>query len=280
MTRPRPSSLQAPLALAALLIALGSAGEARGDETEDGFARAKKALDAERYDEAIVELESLADRGVLHPSVSYQRGLAYARRAHGADAEPGDLGRAAAGFEEAIRLDPLDADSVKALELVRAEVTRRRARQDKQDNLVRPSPDRALLTLVSPDVWTVLAILASLGLSIGLLLRLSQTRALRVASAVMAPLSGLFLLVLGPTAWTSRHIAETRRPGVIVAPGADITDDNGKSVGAPEVPEASLVEVGERRGDELLVRYGSYEGWVPARTVRPLLVNQPRIAGR
>lgn len=263
------------LALTGALLGPAQA-QAEDADVEQAFSSATEALKKDRVDDALVSLEALADRGVLHPAVSYQRGLAYAKRAHGPDAQPGDLGRAASGFEESLRLDPLDADATKALELVRAEVARRRARQDKKDALVRPSPDRVLLTAVSPDVWTVLAAGAALLFAIGLLLRLASARGLRVTSAVLAPLSALFLLVLAPAAWTSRHIADTRRPGVIVATGADISDDDGKSIGAPEIPEASLVEVGERRGENILVRYGSYEGWVPARAVRVLLVNRPR----
>ena len=61
------------------------------------------------FGKAIDDLEHLADRGFVHPDASYDRGVAYVMRVRGGAERPGDLGRAAAGFEEALLLRPHDA---------------------------------------------------------------------------------------------------------------------------------------------------------------------------
>ena len=67
------------------------------------FASATAALSAERHAEAIARFEALADRGVVDPVVSYDRGLAYAARVRAKNEQPGDLGRAAHGNSTAMR---------------------------------------------------------------------------------------------------------------------------------------------------------------------------------
>ncbi len=241
---------------------------------EDGgeFERASHALDKGDLKTAIGELEVLADRGVIHPDVSYNRGLAYARRSRTRAAEAGDLGRAAAGFEEALRLAPDHGDAALALDLVRAEVARRRSRQDKNDTIVRPSLERVLMTQWSPFVWGVSAVVASVLLAVGLLLRSRPSGWAHVAGSVLAPFALLGLVVLTPVAYFSREIAETTRPGVVITPEAALTDLAGANIDAPVMPEATLVELGERRAENVFVRWGSYEGWVAQSAVRPLLV--------
>ena len=51
---------------------------------------------------------------------------------------------------------------------------------------------------------------------------------------------------------------------------AFLTDENGAAKGGDPVPEAASVEVGERRGGLVHVRWGATEGWVPATSVRLL----------
>ncbi|MBL8741734.1 MAG: hypothetical protein JNK04_11590, partial [Myxococcales bacterium] len=185
---------------------------------------------------------------------------------------PGDLGRAAAGFEEASRLDPNDADAVRALDLVRAEVARKRSRQDKSDTIVRPTLDRVVAEQLSPTSWSLAAIAASVLMSIGVLLRSRPSGFMHVAGTLLAPISLIALLGLAPLAYFSRELAETTRPGVVVVVEAALQDENGANTDAPAIPEATLVELSERRGDNVLVRWGSYEGWLPHESVRPLLL--------
>ncbi|MBL9028655.1 MAG: hypothetical protein JNL21_41065 [Myxococcales bacterium] len=258
------------LAGLAAAIWLGVALPCRADEPSVHFERATRAIAAKDAQKAIVELETLADRGFAHPDVAYNRGLAYALRAK-ASGQPGDLGRAAAGFEEALRLRPEDRDAAHALDLVRAEVTRRRSKQDKSDRIVRPSLDRVLLRLLSPAVWAGLAMAASVAFATGLLLRRRPTGLVHVAGSVLAWLMFVALLGLVPLAFGSSWLERARGAAVVVAPALTLRDSSGKAVGdAPEVPEAALVELGDSREGQVLVRWGSYEGWVPRETVRPL----------
>jgi hypothetical protein len=254
------------VAVAALV---STPSRARGaDDREARFEKAAAALEKNDTAAALLELEALADRGVLHPDVAYSRGLAYAMRARSEAAEPGDLGRAAQGFEEALRMRPGDRDAERALDLVHAEVARRRARMDKNDTIVRPSLDRVLVTTLSPVTWTILAVVASLLLGFGLLARKREARVVRIAGRLLVPVSILALAGLVPAAALSRSLSETRREGVVVVPEIGMRDDDGQPTQAPDIPEATLLEVGERKDDVLLVRWGSYEGWVPAESVR------------
>lgn len=239
----------------------------------DVYQRAAVALDEGDYDLAILELESLADDGVVHPDVSFNRGLAYASRARSDDAQMGDLGRAAVGFEEAVRLRPGDADAMRALDAVRAEVTRRRSRQDKSDVVVRPSIDRAVVQLLSPAIWSIAAMIASLLFGIGIVMRLRRSGWVHVTGTVLAPLALVAAIALVPMAAFARDLADTRFPGVIVDAEAVLEGDDDKRLDAPVIPEASLVEIGERKDDEVFVRWGNYEGWVPYRTVRAVVVD-------
>jgi hypothetical protein len=51
---------------------------------------------------------------------------------------------------------------------------------------------------------------------------------------------------------------------------AHLTDAAGVAKGGQALPEAALVEVSDRSGRLLKVRYGAIEGWVPASAVRIL----------
>ncbi len=239
---------------------------------EELFTRASTALEKSKYAQAIQDFETLADQAEPHPDLAYNRGMAYALRSRSASAVSGDLGRAAAGFEEALRLNPRDGEAEKALELVRAEVTRRRSKLDKKDALVRPSLDRVIVGLLPVAVWAYLAIGFAVLFGVGLVLRQRARGALHVAGAVAAPLALLACLVLVPLAIFARELDLTTRPAVVVAPETTLSDAEGKPLDAPPLPEASLVEIGARKGDTVAVRWGSYEGFLPADHLRPLLV--------
>jgi hypothetical protein len=255
-----------------LSMAVLISGSAAAGESEDGFARASEALAKNDAKRALAELEVLADRGYIHPDVSYDRGIAYVMRARTNTAQPGDLGRAAAGFEEASRLQPHDGEAARALDLVRAEVARKRSRQDKNDTIVRPTLDRVVTEQFSPTSWSIAAIIASILMSIGLLLRSRPAGWAHIAGSLVAPIALIALLSLAPVAYFARQLEATTRPGVIVVTEAALQDENGSNTDAPVIPEATLVELSERRGENVFVRWGSYEGWLPHDTVRPLLL--------
>ncbi len=258
---------------AAFVLALALGGASAAAATSDPgevFARAKTALDKKDPATAIVELETLADRGYAHPDVSYNRGLAYALRARSSAAQAGDLGRAAAGFEETLDLRPTDAEARRALDLVRSEIAKRRSRQDKSDTIVRPSLDRVLMRLLTPNTWAGLAVGASVLFAVGLVLRRRASGPAHVAGLVVASLAFVASLALLPLAFGSRWLAERRGAAVIVVPAVTLRDDAGKPTIAPEIPEAARVELGDAKEGDVFVRWGSYEGWVERASVRPL----------
>ncbi len=156
-----------------------------------------------------------------------------------------------------------------ALDLVRAEVTRRRARHTRDAIDVRPTLDRVVIGLAGEETWGFAALAASLALAVGLVLRPRAGRA-HIAGSILVPTAIVGLLVLAPLAWGARALRLSTRSGVVIAGEVRLTDDQGRAVGGEAVPEAASVEVGERRGALAHVRWGSSEGWVPAADVRVL----------
>ncbi len=269
MTRPAPW-IAAELLAGALLGALLGVGGARADESpEDLFGKGATALGHGEYGVAIDTFEALADQGFVHPDASYDRGIAYVMRYRAHADHPGDLGRAAAAFEEALLLRPGDHDADAALDLVRAEVTRKRAQKTRDAIDVRPTLDRVVVGLADEETWGFAALLASLLLAVGLVLRPRAGRA-HIAGSILTPTALVALLVLAPLAFAARSLRLSTRPGVVITAEVRLTDDQGHALSGEPVPEAASVEVGERRGALAHVRWGASEGWVPAADVRVL----------
>ena len=122
-----PSLRLAALVVSVSLLVSARAG-AQNDTPSETFERGTAALERGAYGEAIAELESLADRGFVHADASFNRGLAYVGRARSLQAEPGDLGRAAAALSETLALRPDDEEAEQALFAVRSEIGRRLSR--------------------------------------------------------------------------------------------------------------------------------------------------------
>src|SRR6266699_2644113 len=119
------------LLVAAALGVFGSvahADEAPDEAPESLFKKGALALRDGSVNEAVEVFEALADRGFVHPDASFDRSLSYLARVRAGLERPGDLGRAAAALEETLLFRPDDREAESALELVRAEVARRRAR--------------------------------------------------------------------------------------------------------------------------------------------------------
>ena len=254
----------------ALALALTAASSARAeDRPEDLFAKGAATLAHGEYGAAIDTFEALADQGFVHPDASYDRGLAYVMRYRAHAGRPGDLGRAAAAFEEVLLLRHGDADADAALDLVRAEVTRGRARHSRDTVDVRPTLDRMVLGLAGEQTWAVAAFVASLALAAGMVLRPRKGRA-HIAGSILVPTAIVASMVLVPLTWGARSLRRSTRPGVVVATEVRLTDEAGRATTADPVPEAASVEVGERSGALAHVRWGATEGWAPAADVRVL----------
>ncbi len=257
--------------LAALLAALSiTAAASAADPPEALFQQGALALARGEYGVAIERFEAMSDLGFAHPDASFDRGLAYVARVRAGADRPGDLGRAAAAFEEALLLRPGDQDADRALDLVRAEVTRRRARRNKDTASVRPTLDRVVVGLASERTWSLLALAASVLLAVGLALRQRPRGVLHVTGRILAPTAVVLLCVLVPLALGARQLRLTTHPGVVVVPEAHLVDESGTALGGDPIPEAASVEVGEARGALIHVRWGATEGWVTSGSVRLL----------
>ncbi len=250
---------------AALLALCAAAARA---ETPDTFAAGADALAEGRYEDAIAQLEAYADREPAHPDASFNRGLAYLMRVQNGAERPGDLGRAAAAFEESLAMRD-DPEVRQALALVHGEVARRRSRRGEDAVLARPTLDRVIVNLASERSWGIAAVVASCVLALGLVLRRRQG-SLRLAGVLMIPASVVALLALVPLYLGARHLRTDTRVGVLVVREAHMTDDKGVALGGAAIPEAAKLELGERRGKLVRARYGAVEGWLPADTIRLL----------
>lgn len=254
------------------LLAAGPAyaGEKDAPRPEDRFTEATAALSRGEYGTAIDQFEALADAGFAHPDASYNRGLAYVMRVSARAERPGDLGQAAAAFEETLKMRPGDGDAEKALDTVRAEVTRRRSRKAKDAILVRPTLDRLVVGLGSEQSFGLSAVIASILLTLGILLRRRPAGPAHVAGSIMAPTAFAALLALVPLTWKAREFRLNTRPGVVVVSEVYFTDENGKALGGDPIPEAAGIETQKRTASLIFVRWGAREGWVPAQAVRLL----------
>jgi hypothetical protein len=263
------------LVLFAVLTALAPA--ARADD--DGgalFASATRALHEGRAGDAIAAFETLADQGVVDAAASYDRGLAYATRVHIGAEVPGDLGRAAQGFEEARDLsrDPkLTADAASALGVVRNEIARRRMRAGEPVE-VDPgrSLSRALASLLPEWAWSALAVVLSMAFAAGLFARTWARRSgARVAGGVVASVGGPALALAVVMTLAARHDRRSLQEAVVVTPGARLIDPRGLAVpGATPLPEGARVEIVEARGASTRVRFGAIDAWVSASALRDI----------
>jgi len=266
--RPRVARLLTAFGLAC--AAAGIISTSRADVPETLFREGTNALSEGKYEAAIRHLEAYADRGAPHPDASFNRGLAYVMRVRAGAERPGDLGRAAAAFEETLMLRPSDREAEHALDLVHAEVARQRARRGKDGITARPTLDRLVVSLATERAWGVGAAVASALLALGLALRRLRRRGVQIAGRVLSPTAAFALLLLMPLTLGARHIRQTSRPGVVVVPEVYLSDEAGVSQGGEAIPEAARVELGEQRGRLIAVRWGSFQGWIPRGAVRLL----------
>ncbi len=235
------------------------------DENAAIFAQGLTALKEERPGDAIADFEALGDRG-----------LAYAQRVRGRSPLPGDLGRAALGFEEARSLtrDPaLARDATKALGAIRQEVARRRALAGEPVDVDPGVPlGRAIVSLAAEDSWGGMAVAAAAILTASLFLRwLSRTRRVRIGAAIAlgiaAPTMAAGVLLTLSARDERLHLHE----GVIVTESARLSDEHHLTLaGASPLPEGARVTIEDAASGWARVKFGSQGGWVPSPAVRPI----------
>ncbi len=270
--------------LSALVVGGTFVGSASAETPKEEFDAAVTALERGAYGDAIDHFELLADRGFTHPDASFDRAAAYIGRARSPQKQPGDLGRAAAALAETLALRPDDREAESALDAVRSEIGRRRARTGGSPLVARPRLSRALVGLLPEQAWGVLGALGSASLAWGLALRLFVKRTTaEVPGALAAGIGALLLCVGGGLALEARHFRRTSTLAVVVVPEARLLDDAGRPLATPAsgesnvVPEGAEIYVLERRGGLDRVEWGTTDGYVIAGQVREV---EPRGADR
>jgi len=222
--------------------------------------------------QAIEQAEAYADTGEVHPDLSYNRGLAYLARVHRGNGQPGDLGRAAAAFEETLLLRENDSEAQQALTITRKEVAHGRARGGMAVDLERSSGGLAtLVELGSENVWMLLGAVGSVLLTLGLLLRRVRQRIVHVAGDVACVLGLVGITLFLPLAAYARYLHKHSHIGVMIAPEARWLDEHGNiKPQLPAVPEASRVHLVTRRGGLWFARWAGYEGYVAVGSVKEI----------
>ncbi len=256
---------------AALMVVFVVAISARANGDASLFAKGIAALEKGAHGEAIATFEQLADSGFTHADASYDRAVAYVQRARSPQARPGDLGRAAAAFTEALYLRPEDEGAERALTVVRNEIARRRSREGAEPVIVRPTLDRAVVTSASEDSWALAALLSAIVGTVGLLARRSTQRGVTLAGSIASALGLVGLVGFGALTGAARHLRMTTAAAVVVVPDARILDATGAAIvqrdGRPEyvtIPEGAEVELHQSAATTTKFRWGSIEGYVAA----------------
>lgn len=257
------------------------ASVAQADEADEQldpaalFRGATEAMAAGKPNEAIAKLEALGDRGVVDAVVSYDRGLAYALRVRAGSEQPGDLGRAAHGFEETRELTSdkhLATDATNALAAVRSEIARRRSRAGEPVEIEHGfSLGRSIVELMPENAWAILAAVTGLGLAIAIAVRraIQQGRG-RVAATTSAAIAGGLLVVTAVLAYAARDARLHLREGVVIAPNARLLDEKHLVIDrvAP-VPEGVRTRILEESGGFSKVTLAGTDGYLPSSAVLP-----------
>jgi hypothetical protein len=262
--------------LALFALGLSALAQAPDADSQKLFADAVASLERGAIDDAIDRFESLADQGFVHPDASYDRAAAYVARARSVNARPGDLGRAAAALEETLALRPGDADAEHALDRVRGEIARRRARERAEPVVAKTSLWRAVVGLLDEQVWAVLAAIGSTLSTLGLVIRrTTAARRIHLGATTAASIGAALLISAGGMTLAARHLRLTSRPAVVVVADARLLDESGKPLiqknGVPEhvsMAEGTSVWLVERRGQLARIEWGSMQAWVNAGQLR------------
>lgn len=258
---------------AALLVLLGvgagAAAPAYGtpdaslDDTQRTVA---SALVKGAFDDALARLDEVADRGEVHPDLSWNRAVALTQRAASPQAAPGDLGRAMAALLEVKELRAGDPDVDPAIEALQRELARRRTQRSGAPDFSRPTFGRAIVQLAAEDTWAGCAALAALLTAGALLARfISRDERTRFSAGVVAGLTSCLLALCGALTYFARAQRLHAEPAVVVVAEAPLLDAAGQPAASGDLrslPEGSSVDVTERRGALAHVEWPQHDAWV------------------
>lgn len=277
----RPSLWACTLLAALLLATVGGARAGAPLPSAAELANVKAAIERGAFSDAVDQLEAWSDHGIVHPDLSFDRGVAYLGRAESPAARRADLGQAAAAFEEAAQLDPSDDEARTAAERIRAAIAEKRTKRE-GGVVARPRLLRALLDLVGENVWAGLAAFGSLLLTLGLVARLFfQARPTRLAGTSVAVVGAACVALGGGMAFAGASLRARFTPAVVIVEEARLLDASGRPFvdargpsalgeAGDRVPEGSLVHVAEARGALVRVEWGDVEAWLSSRELRRL----------
>ena len=232
------------------------------------------------FSEAIDQLEQWSDQGLVHPTLSFDRGVAYLGRAESSARKPSDLGQAAAAFEEALALDPADDEARDVLGRIRETISELRGKEHASSVVARPRLLRALTGLIGEDVWAGTALLGSLLLAAGLAVRLFlRSHEMRLSGSIAAVAGGFLLALGGGMAAAGQHLRRSFSPAGVIVEEARLLDAQGRPISVARgpsaqdaagdrVPEGSLVYIAEARGALVKVEWGDDMAWLNAAQVR------------
>ena len=232
-------------------------------------AESATSLLSSRPEEAIRKLEAAADQGLVHPDLSFNRALAYQRRARTPHAQSGDRGQAAAGFVETLHLRHKDPEATRGLHDIHRQVARdKRSKDTSSSNVSLGLLERALLAL-SPLLLFVLGGAGSLLLCAGQILRWSRIETRHVAGLVSIAVGGILLIASGGLALGRVQLFSDSKVAVVVASHGRLLDQaGGRLKGAPPLREATVVHVGPtERGLVPLIGFGT-QSWIRANQLR------------
>lgn len=256
-----------------LALTLSARSSSAGSLTKDElslYQQAVASLNKEAPTEAIQQFELLADRGVYHPDVSYDRAVAYLKRARSPQAKPGDLGRAACALSETLVFRPYDDEAQALLARVDHDLSRDRSRRGAPSLLARDRLSRAIVGLLSENTWAVSTLLMSIVTTMGLWLRLAtKTHRLKLTGAISLVLGFVLGTLTLAGLLLARDERRTTSRGVVVTQEAHLLDATGaalprKQLSAQDrlIPEGARVLVKGRTERLLLIEWGNLDAYV------------------
>jgi tetratricopeptide (TPR) repeat protein len=260
--RARPFELFAlgALCIAPLAAALPSPAPCRADTQRRIFERAGEAFARGDYDTAARLYEELIAQGIDDPDVTYDLGLAHARR--------GAHGRAIRWFERTLRLQPGADDARRGIAASQAALGARRAQRDGEAVVpARPAFREAAVASVSEDALAV-AVLVLCALSFALLAVWcsSAREPVRLAAAIGAPLVAVAFVVAALGLLQKRGAFDEGEAAVVVTEDVSLREaPDPRAAHRSYVREGERVRVVARDGDWMRVHApGGREGWALA----------------
>jgi tetratricopeptide (TPR) repeat protein len=243
-------------------------------ELRTHFSAATQALQAGRIEEAIAGFESMADRGLAHPDASFNRGIAYLKRAHSPAAQLGDLGQAVAAFRETLALG---RDDEAAQTLIDGSLLEIAARQsDARSAQITTAEPLYLQALKAVDPTLPLGF-SVLGAILCLVALPFTLKAELKARALAVLILGGLLWTLGSAVYLMEDALVVRaRYAVVVVPRAEPRDALARKLrGAQAFPEGTEVRVAKLQGNLVEVRGALEPVWLLSSDLRIVQSRQP-----